>query len=205
MFNPSSWLEKCHCFLRWFKHAGVPPRASHFFQEIHRLACKQVFCTHLPRKWTNVSPGKGTVSKGKLVLFQPSSISFERKFVRFFGFLRGSLKVFSFRIRLTSPVDVAKNLPGFSRFRDAEVVNNREPFSCSAVVEKGVALGTSKTLGMCCFWRLFSSYPPLKLPKTNIFAPQNGWLEDCFLFGANGLFSGANSLFVSGSVTHPSR
>ena len=33
--------------------------------------------------------------------------------------------------------------------------------------------------------------PPLKCPETNIFAPENGWLEyDCFLLGVF-LFSGA--------------
>ena len=30
------------------------------------------------------------------------------------------------------------------------------------------------------------------LPETNIFAPENGWLEDEIPFGAKGLFSGAN-------------
>ena len=39
------------------------------------------------------------------------------------------------------------------------------------------------------------------LPETNIFAPENGWLEyDRFLLGCLGLFSGANWLFVLGSV-----
>ena len=39
------------------------------------------------------------------------------------------------------------------------------------------------------------------LPETNIFAPENGWLEyDCFLLGF-GLFSGA--MLVSGSVCSP--
>ncbi len=38
------------------------------------------------------------------------------------------------------------------------------------------------------------------LPETNIFAPENGWLEyDCCLLGP-GLFSGANLLLVSGRV-----
>ena len=40
----------------------------------------------------------------------------------------------------------------------------------------------------------------LTLPETNIFAPENGWLEyDPFLLGF-GLFSGVNSLLVLGSV-----
>ena len=38
------------------------------------------------------------------------------------------------------------------------------------------------------------------LPETNVFAPENGWLEDfcCFLFGANGLFSGALAVSFMG-------
>ena len=41
------------------------------------------------------------------------------------------------------------------------------------------------------------------LPETNIFAPKNGWLEyDPFLLGF-GLFSGVNSLLVSGRVIFP--
>ena len=30
------------------------------------------------------------------------------------------------------------------------------------------------------------------VPETNIFAPENGWLEDEFPFGAKGIFSGAS-------------
>ena len=42
------------------------------------------------------------------------------------------------------------------------------------------------------------------LPETNIFAPENGWLEydRSFPFGALGLFSGVNSLLVSGIGLH---
>ncbi len=42
--------------------------------------------------------------------------------------------------------------------------------------------------------------PKNTLPETNIFAPENGWLEDNpFLFGP-GIFSGAKRLLVSGRL-----
>lgn len=120
------------------------------------------YFAHISPKRNECVPWKGPFPKGKLV-FQRKQFysSHQASFFRgnSLGF-RGSLKVFSFRIRLTPPVDVAKNLPvdvvflsGFSRFRDAEVVNNREPFSCSAVVEKRCCVGHLKRHWECAVTR----------------------------------------------------
>ena len=53
--------------------------------------------------------------------------------------------------------------------------------------------------GICSTW-ISHQTRSYTLPETNIFAPENGWLEyDPFLLGP-GLFSGVNLLLVSGRV-----
>ena len=61
----------------------------------------------------------------------------------------------------------------------------------------GVGVVFSPTGKECCEW-LDVGVLEVTLQGTNIFAPENGWLEDVFFLG-DGLFSGA--VLVSGRVS----